>query len=250
VAVSGGAVFGACAGLGVCALGLWLGFRRLRLWRRVADTPTQKVRSVAMGVAELKGLAQPLGDAQTGPFSGAPCCWWRITVEREVTTRDSKGRTRKRWRQIHSASSEAPFQLADADAAIDVLPQGAEVDAPRVLSEITPRGFGGLFGGGDSVLKGPEAAAWATEGFLSERRRLREWQIGQRRPLYVLGWVGSRPGPLAPAVGAGRGDAAYIISTRDEAELIAGLRWQVLGWFFLAFIALLGALWAFARIVA
>lgn len=230
--------------LGTVGLGLgaWLfasSFSRLRLRRKVADTPTSRVRSVAMGPAELKGLAEPLGTPLVGPFSGTACCWWAITVEQEEI-RHTKNGTRREWRQIHAEQSVAPFNLMDSGAAIPVLPGGAEIECPRVLEAVTGGGAGALLGaafgwlsrigrgeaaatGALSGLPGPATVVWASGGAFAARRRLREWRIDPKRPLYVLGVVrAGRPGE-GPSVGLGRAGEPFLISTESEQQLLRRL---------------------------
>lgn len=222
-------------GLGGGGLLFVSSFTRLRVRRKVADTPTSRVRSVAMGPAELKGLAGPLGEPQVGPFSGLPCAWWRFTVEQEET-RETKNGTRREWREIHEEMSGAPFNLEDGDASIPVLPVGAEVNCPQILEQITGNGMG-AFGlplswfrkGADqaNALLGPASVQWASAGFLAPRRRLREWQIGIKRPLYVLGVVrAGRPGE-GPNLGQGRAGEPFLITTESEAEVLRRLGWGV-----------------------
>lgn len=251
-----GPVVGLLASTGLGAWSLHAAYGRLRLWREVADTPTQRVRSVALGRAELKGLAEPLGDPLTGPFSGLPCCWWRLTVEQEETSTDSKGQVTKNWREIHSASSDAPFRLHDGDAGIVVLPEGGEIEAPRIFDAVTPFGgrfaFGIYLGGGGLPVKGPQTAQWESSGPLMPQRRLREWQIGVKRPLYVLGWVRSLPQEAGGGlgIGAARLGEPFLVSTKDETELLSGLRWSALGLLFLAGLALAAFIFVLLRFFA
>jgi hypothetical protein len=208
--------------------------RRYRLRRQVGDTPTARVRSVAMGRAEFKGLAES-EPPQVAPFSGRPCCWWRVSVEEERRVLVRNG-ARREWCQIHSASSEVPFWLNDAGARIGVLPQGAEVDAPCLLDYTS-----GIFrmGGAPS---GPGAAVWLYGAFSGRRRRLREWRIDVKRPLYVLGVVRPFPG-LGAAVGRGRAGEPFLISTRDETEILRSLQRDL-------FLRLAGALLLFLGCLA
>lgn len=223
---------------------LWMASRRFSLWRRVADTPTARVRSAPMGVVELKGLAQPLGEPLPGPFSGLPCCWWRITVEQEEVKRTKNGTTRE-WRQIHESRSDAPFYLEEGGARILLNPAGAEINAPKLLESTRGGGMDGLLNlasgwlrriGSDTSaartvdeLPGPATLQWASGGLLGARRRLREWRIDGHRPLYCLGAL-RRQGGEEPILSQGRHGEPFLISTESEEELLKRLRWGVLGW--------------------
>ncbi len=56
------------------------GFREFREYRVVADTPVIPIRSVPMGLVQIRGQAK--GDAPvTSPVSHTPCFWYRVVIE-------------------------------------------------------------------------------------------------------------------------------------------------------------------------
>ena len=247
-------LLGAASLLGSVGL-VFASFSRLKLWRRIADTPTSRIRSAALGLVELKGLAQALGQPLQGPFSGTDCCWWRISVEQEET-RQTKNGTRREWRQIHSAASEAPFRVVEQGASVTVLPAGADIDGPKLVEHV--RGGGGILGlaqgwlrrveQGSSpdlhlaALPGPATPQWIGGGLLAPRRRLREWRIDPDRPLYALGALRHQPG-MGSVLAEGRQGEPFIISTGSEEELLSRYRWQALGLLATATAALVLGLW-------
>lgn len=104
----------------------------------IEDTPTSKVRSVAMGFAELKGVAQP-SILLTSPYSNFPCLFYRYKVEVEVNT--GRSRTRK---IVKEGQSGTPFYLDDGTGKILVSPRRAEfrltnsnqaVDGDEIITE-------------------------------------------------------------------------------------------------------------------
>ncbi len=231
-----GYLAGSLALLAAGLFSLYFGLKRARLARAVAAAPTQKVRSVAMGKAELKGLAQPFEQALCAPFSGSACVWFRFLVEEEQRTVDSKGRSRTHWVSIANGLSAAPFRVDDGTGQLQVDPAGAEVDAPKTLSYTT----GGLWAGSKPL--GPRVAEFAGAGGIlgavfGRRRRLSEWRIDLQRPLYVLGIL--RPRRLEPGadpvavLGQGELGEAFLISTKDEAQILSRLRWASFGLWFL-----------------
>jgi hypothetical protein len=202
--------------------GLWIffsAFKRLRLRRAVAGTPTSKARSAAMGACELKGLARELDLPILGPFSGLPCVWYRWKVEEERS--DSKGN--RSWHTVDEKNSIEPFLLEDSSGRLRVDPHGAEVEAPKLLSYTS-----GAFSMA-SRPSGPQAAGWLNFG----RRRLSEWRIEQAMPVYALGVL--RPGSTLPGqapdpvLSQGRVGEPFFISTSSEAEVLSELVWSVWG---------------------
>jgi hypothetical protein len=57
------------------------GVNRYRQRSLIADTPTSKVRSLAMGRVELQGTVEPIGETFTAPFSNDECVLYRYSIE-------------------------------------------------------------------------------------------------------------------------------------------------------------------------
>lgn len=136
------------------------GFNRLREERLIADTPTSRVRSVAMGVAELAGIArekQPL----VSPLTGAGCLYYHYTVEEERSSGKSK-----EWVTVDQGESSQPFYLEDETGRIMVDPEGAETILNVAYRETKREG-----------------------GWLGRRRRYTEWRIVPGQRIFVVGTV-------------------------------------------------------------
>jgi E3 ubiquitin ligase len=106
----------ATAGL---ATGPWLyyrGFRTLRTRRLIADTPTARIRSMAMGLVEINGTVEPRSTLYA-PFSGKPCAYWEVDVAIQ---------TRRSWRIVHRNQSGNPFYLTDDTGVALIYPHGAQ----------------------------------------------------------------------------------------------------------------------------
>jgi hypothetical protein len=94
----------------------WRGFRTLRLRRLIANTPTARIRSMAMGLVEINGRIEPRS-VQTAPFSGKPCAYWEV----DIAVRHRRG-----WSTVHRNQSGNPFFLSDETGVALVYPHGAE----------------------------------------------------------------------------------------------------------------------------
>jgi hypothetical protein len=218
------------------------GFAAWRRRRLIADTPTSKIRSMAMGLVEVTGAAMPRSAAEA-PFSGKPCVFWKV----DVSTRGRNG-----WTVIHRESSSQPFYLRDETGLALVFPQGADCELNGGVEEVCngialPDCYAEYLRGHPTVL-GP----FARLGTL----RFRETLIEEGFPLYVLGTATPKArvlevsdaeefaatgtdGPGAVAMRAARlhaldgevrgtirnGDrgAAFIISERSQAMLMVDL---------------------------
>lgn len=104
--------------------------RGFHLWRRrrlIQDTPTAKVRSMAMGLVELNGMAHGRSSAMA-PFSGRECVYWQVDIS--VPAR------RGSWRVVHRNSSGQPFYLDDGTGTALVFPKGAECNLRHGVEEV------------------------------------------------------------------------------------------------------------------
>jgi hypothetical protein len=106
----------ATAGLTTGPFLYWRGFRTLRTRRLIANTPTARIRSMAMGLVEINGAVEPRSTVRA-PFSGKPCAYWEVDVAIQ---------SRRSWRIVHRNQSGNPFYLSDDTGVALVYPHGAQ----------------------------------------------------------------------------------------------------------------------------
>lgn len=170
--------FGALlAGAGPWAF--WHGFKALRVQQLIRNTPTARVRSMAIGLVEVNGTVTPRSRT-IAPFSSRPCVWWGV----EVQTLSSKSKSGSRsWHTVHRAASGRPFYLRDESGVALVYPEGADCKVGYDVQEQT----GGL-GVPQMYMDFMESRGlgmrhlWAMGPMRFRERRLEEGQ-----GLYVLG---------------------------------------------------------------
>ncbi len=95
--------------------------RKWKLLHNIIDTPTSRVRSVAVGSAELVGQVRPhtntLSFSVGGrSYDGMVGFYW--LEEEEVCSRDSDGKESCRWHTIASESQQSNFILHDGSGGI------------------------------------------------------------------------------------------------------------------------------------
>ena len=56
------------------------GLKKLQRDHLIANMPTSKIRSMAMGIVELYGTIQTYEETLTAPFSGKECVYCRVSV--------------------------------------------------------------------------------------------------------------------------------------------------------------------------
>lgn len=106
----------ATAGLAMGPWFYWRGFRTLRTRRLIANTPTSRIRSMAMGLVEICGAVEPRSTVEA-PFSGKTCAYWQV----DIAVQERQG-----WRIIHRNQSGNPFYLSDETGVALVYPHGSE----------------------------------------------------------------------------------------------------------------------------
>jgi hypothetical protein len=164
------------------ALGFWC-FRKgivgLRHALDVANTPTAKVSSAAMGLVELEGRAiteRPVAAVVTG----VPCVWWELSVE--VWQKRSSGRRRGgEWVQVMARSGGQidTLWLEDSTGRMPVWLRGADL----LLSEdVWEKGKNELPGGGMQLL-----SRTPFDWHSTQRIRVREQRMEANGQVYVLG---------------------------------------------------------------
>ena len=160
------------------------GLRALRVQRLIRDTPTAKVRSLAMGLVELQGTLRNRSRTRA-PFTEKDCVWWE--VELQTLRQSNKGL--KQWHTVHRERSGHPFFIDDGTGTALIYPQDADVRAGQVVSEET-HGFGVP----EPYASFMEARALGMRHLWSMGpMRFRERTLEDGRAVYVLGRAEPRP---------------------------------------------------------
>ncbi len=168
-------------GAGLALAGLLSGVHAFELVsrrRRIENVPTSRIRSAAIGMAEVRGKAKALTPLRT-PFSSMPCVYY----EYRIVTNDrpdpaviswqglwGEARSREEAAIRTGHSGHIPFLIEDETGAIEVDPAGAvvEVRSEQSLTRVP-------FAGG-MVPAGTQVMAW-------------EKYIPEGYTVYVLGEV-------------------------------------------------------------
>jgi hypothetical protein len=124
------------------ALGMipfYFAFRAFQLRRRMEDTPTSKVRSMAIGLVELKGKVVA-GETVLSPYTKKPCVFYdyrmeRLEVRRFYSPSARRWITTREWVLERTASECRRFYLEDETGRVLVDPEGADVPEVSVYEE-------------------------------------------------------------------------------------------------------------------
>jgi hypothetical protein len=116
------------------------GFRFLRLRRLMADTPTSKARSAAVGMVEMAGHCERWCNLLS-PLGQVPCVYYRL--ERFKRRQGKYGENQ--WQRVSVVNSgSTPFYLRDDTGRVLVNPAGAKIRAAE--KRIFEEGTNSLFG--------------------------------------------------------------------------------------------------------
>ena len=209
---------------------VWLGRKRL-----IENTPTSKVRSLAMGLVEVFGEVVPAADALPidgkllkGPLSKKDCVYYRYVVEEYR----SSGK-HSRWVTVKAGNSGSLFFLKDNTGAVLVNPESATLNISSDF--VFESGLG----------KDPPAAVKEFlaeqnirfEGFLGINKKMRftEYLLAPADKVYIMGTAADNP-HVHEATGQSNVDdimiqkgnnKLYFISDKPEKEILKSLKWQV-----------------------
>jgi len=169
-------------------VGVYLFYRGLCLLQRkrlILDTPASKIRSAAMGLVELSGLA--VGPyTMHAPITGMPCYYYRTMAWQW----QQRGKSSE-WVKVAEESLHLPFFLDDNTGRVLVDPQDADLEIHRDFQE---EFSSSLF---SSTLETPANVI----GFLGrhgvstdQKIKIEEYCIKPKNSLFILGTLAENPG--------------------------------------------------------
>jgi E3 ubiquitin ligase len=182
---SGNSQFAVWATFGV-AVGLYSfyrGFRALQRKRLIENIPTSKIRSAALGLVEVNGLAcGPY--TMLAPVTAKSCYFYRTTV---WTQRQGKD---KEWQKAADETLHVPFYLDDNTGHVLIDPSGAELDLHCDFHEE----YGTSLFGKDEIPAGVRGFLTRHGVSADQRIKVEERCIKPKNALFVLGTLTENDG--------------------------------------------------------
>lgn len=111
--------------------GLWflfVGFQLLARKRALLATPTSKIRSAALGLVEVHGMAAGLHTIPA-PVTGKPCFLYHTTAWQQCEGK------KEEWEKVADEILHLPFFIDDSTGQLLVEPLGADLDLLRDYRE-------------------------------------------------------------------------------------------------------------------
>lgn len=195
-----------------------IGFRLLARKRLLLATPTSKIRSAAMGLVEVNGMAAG-PHTIPAPITGKPCFLYRTTVWQQRADKQ------KEWEKVADETLHLPFFIDDSTGQLLIEPLGADLDLRREYREQYDTS---LFSSGlDNVP--PRIGVFLARHNITPSRsvRVEERLIKPDDPLFIAGTLTENPGvqvkPLTPRSDSQRTSAINYFPERTTAPEVIQL---------------------------
>lgn len=186
----------ACGGICIGAFlfiagifGILGGVQKYLLLQKVQNTPTSKVRSAAVGLAEFHGRAF-CKEPTLSPITHQKCAYYRLHAEYYKEGKHGG------WRDLYNQTSGKPFFLEDETGRILVDPKDAEIDIPvdnTFQGRINPSSFLGIKQAKidqkviDYINSSPSEAKGRYNAYSGHNLRFSEYFIAEGDEVYVMG---------------------------------------------------------------
>jgi len=169
-----------------------IGFQLLARKRLLLATPNSRIRSAALGLVEINGVATG-PHTMPAPITGKPCFLYRT-----IAWQRSEGKNHD-WQKVADETLHLPFFLDDTTGKMLIEPLGADLDLHRDFrEEYSPS----MFFSSD-VVPLRVGAFLARHGVNTDHElRIEEYSIKPGNPLFVAGTLAENPGvevrPISP----------------------------------------------------
>jgi len=165
-----------------------IAFHFLKIKHLIQNTPTSKIRSLAMGFAEACGKVIPLENGLfMSPFSNQQCVYYRYTIEEYRSSGKSSA-----WITIKKDERQNKFFIRDDTGKVLVDPNNATIDISKSNVYNSSLGKDPPY----NVIRFLETQNISFEGPLfkmNRRMRYTEYLIKPNDTLYIMGTVEDNP---------------------------------------------------------
>jgi hypothetical protein len=204
-------LIGFCVGIGLFIYG----FRLLQRRRLILDTPFSKIRSAAMGMVEISGLA--VGPyTMIAPVTARPCYYYRTLVWEWKQSGKNK-----QWVKVAGECMHVPFFVDDNTGRMPIDPRGADLDLHRDFEQ--------EFCDSYFTIKEPVPdnvrTFLARHGIATNNKiKVEEFCIKPKNALFILGTLAENPGmevnaePIRDEEGSSLNVGGYHVSLQSTSS--------------------------------
>jgi len=173
--------FWATAALCAGPIMFFRGFRDFRIQRLIQNTPTSRIRSMAMGLVEINGTVLQRSSVRA-PFSNQPCAYWEVNIAVRMSEKHA-------WTNVYRETSGQPFYVDDGTGIAMVYPKGSMCRVPTSAEEAC---VGAMLPDIYSEFIS-ERRIWQAFFWRASQMRFREHRVEEGEKVYVLGSAEPRP---------------------------------------------------------
>jgi len=222
------------------------GLIKVKRDRLIANTPTSKIRSVALGLVEVYGKVSKYKDTLTAPLSGKECVYCRFSI-----TQWKRGRKRSYPVELRAREKGVLFRLDDGTAEILIDARGANLENLTRDLNIDEFDESSISKTILEYCKKHEIELFNKNG-TRKRVEIKETYIPLRQNLYIMGIAGrnkyrkdtSKAGEDENMIGYQQRQRIFYISDKSEKEIlknsVQNSRVMIFGGIVLSVIGLLG----------
>lgn len=169
-----------------------IGFQLLARKRLLLATPNSRIRSAALGLVEINGVATG-PQTMPAPITGKPCFLYRT-----IAWQRSEGKNHD-WQKVADETLHLPFFVDDTTGKMLIEPLGADLDLRRNFRE---EYSASMFFTSDNVP--PRVVVFLARHGVNTGHELRieEYSIKPGDPLFIAGTLAENPGvevrPISP----------------------------------------------------
>lgn len=203
---------------------MW-GLKAFKFKRLIENTPTSKIRSLAMGLVEIYGEAIPVDKPLKSPMCKQDCVYYATRVEQQKGSGDNK-----RWVIVFSKCSQERFYIKDETGKVLIDPASAQLSLRT--DRIATSGFGK--DPSKDIIQFLNENNIRYEGLFGMNKTMRytETYIAAKDKLYVLGTASINADSKATSKGhenviikkESKKDVLFI-SDSDEKKILQGYGW-------------------------
>jgi hypothetical protein len=185
-----------------------LGFQLLARKRLLLTTPSSKVRSAALGLVEVNGMAAG-PHTMPAPITGKPCFLYHTTAWQQRADK------KQEWEKVADETLHLPFFIDDGTGQLLIEPLGADLDLRRDFrEEYASSFFSSAFFSNEANVPPRVSVFLSRHGIVPARRlRIEERLIKPEDALFIAGTLTENPGvevrPFSPR------DVRVDVSVKD-----------------------------------
>ena len=221
-------IIGFCVGIFFFIMGfVWL--RRKRL---IENTPTSKIRSVAMGLVEIYGEIEAVPDkVYKTPFTDKDCVYYSYSVQ------EYRGGKNAHWETLESKEVRDLFYLKDETGRVLINPAKAAIEITTTTTIESGMGKDPP----ENIMAFLNKEGIKHDGWFGINKKMRfvEYYMSPKDKLYILGTAAENTNTGykslsgtkdSTVIEKGQDEKYFLISEKSEKQILKSLKiWSIAG---------------------